>query len=240
MGLSWVGDQLGSLWSAEDATSSRGIAATEISDSQLNQFLANPIDYIYDMGARFIDMIASGISSRYGCAEWTGVPHLSECTSPMSWECANCNEKLNMFCGVAGYIGANFITNFFTGGAVAAVQISSKIAASTVFAVARSVPGAARITQAMAGAGRVARIGGAIGGTLRGAWSALKNSRTVQGVTSVARQLRAAGAAVNGFARKKIFTYARGQDLVINAARGYGPSVDGSFPSRLPGNQRGR
>lgn len=232
MGLSWVGDQFGSMWAAENATSTRGIAATEITDSQLDQFLASPIDYIYDMGARFIDMITSGISSRYGCAEWTGVPHVSECLKPMSWECANCNEKLNMICGVTGYIGANFISNFFTGGAVAAVQISSKIAASTTFAIARSVPGAARISEAMATAGRVARIGsitGAITGTLRGAWTALKNSRTVQGASSVARQLRAGGAAVNGFARKKVFLYARGQDSVISAARAYNRLTLGAF-----------
>ena len=229
MGLSWVGDQLGSLWGAEDATSTRGIAATEVSDSQLDQFLAHPIDYIYNMGARFMQMIGEGISSRYGCAEWTGVPHLSECISPMSWECANCNEKLNMVCGVTGYIGANFITNFFTGGAVAAVQITSKIAASTVFTVARNIPGAARISQSMATAGRVGRLTGAVTGTIRSAWSALKTSRTVQGAASVARQLRAAGAAANGFARKRIFLYAQGSDLAIAAARGYNRLTTGAF-----------
>ncbi len=228
MGLSWVGDQIGSLWAAEDATSTRGIAATEISDSQLDQFLAHPIDYIYNMGARFVQMISDGISSRYGCAEWSGVPHVSECLKPMSWECANCNEKLNMICGVTGYIGANFITNFFTGGAVAAVQISSKIAASAVFTVARNIPGAARISRAMATAGKVGRIG-AIGGTIRAAWTAVKSSRTVAGAASVARQLRAAGAAVNGFARKRIFLYAQGSDLVIAAARGYNRLTSGAF-----------
>ena len=232
MGVSWVGNQFGSMWSAENATSTRGIAATEITDSQLDQFLASPIDYIYNMGARFIDMIMRGISSRYGCAEWTGVPHVSECLKPMSLECANCNEILNMFCGVTGYIGGSFISSFFTGGAVAAVQISSKIAASTTFAIARSVPGAARISEAMADAGRLARIGsitGAITGTLRGAWAALKNSRTVMGVTIVARQIRAGGGIVNGFARKKIFLYARGQDKVINAARAYNRLTLGAF-----------
>ena len=228
MGLSWVGDQLGSLWRAEDATSTRGIAATEISDSQLDQFLAHPIDYIYNMGARFIQMIGEGISSRYGCAEWSGVPHVSECISPMSWECANCNEKLNIICGVTGYIGANFITNFFTGGAVAAVQITSKIAASAVFTVARNIPGAARISRLMSTAGRVGRLG-AVTGTIRAAWTAVKTSRTVQGAASVARQLRAAGAAVNGFARKRIFLYAQGSDLVIAAARGYNRLTSGAF-----------
>ena len=229
MGVSWVGDQIGSLWRAEDQTSTRGIAATEVSDSQLDQFLADPINYIYNFGKRLIDQIISSISSRYGCAEWSGLPHISECVQPMSWDCANCNEKINMICGVAGYIGANFITNFFTGGAIAATQIAGKIAASAVFTVARTIPGAARIAETMAAAGRLSRVSSLITGSLRNAWTAVRASRTVQGVGSIARQLRAAGAVVNGFARKKIFLYAAGQDGVIAAVKAYHRLAMGAF-----------
>lgn len=221
MGVSWVGDQIGSLWRAEDQTSTRGIAATEVSDSQLDQFLADPINYIYNFGKRMIDMITSSISSRYGCAEWSGLPHISECVQPMSWDCANCNEKLNMICGVAGYVGANFITNFFTGGAVAAGQITAKIASSAVFAVARQIPGAARIAETMAVAGRLSRVSGLLTGSIRNVWSAVRASRTVQGIGSITRQLRAAGAAVNGFARKRVFLYAQGSDALIASVKAY-------------------
>lgn len=222
MGIGWVGDQLGSLFSAEDATSSRGIAATEVSDSQLSQFLADPIAYLYNLGGQLMSMIANSISSRYGCAEWTGAPHVSECTRPMSWECANCDEKLNMVCGVTGYVGATIVTTFFTGGATAVAQIGGKLASTSVIAVARSIPGAARIAETMAVAGRLTRGGaGLLTGTVRQVWSAVMASRSAQAIGSVANQLRTAGAAVNGFAQKRIFLYARTQTAVIEAARAY-------------------
>lgn len=222
MGVSWVGDKVGSLFAAEDATSSRGIAATEVSESQLDQFIADPVAYLYNLGGQLMSMIANSISSRYGCAEWTGVPHVSECTRPMSWECASCDEKLNMVCGVTGYVGATIVTTFFTGGATAIAQIGSKLATTSVIAVARSIPGAARIAQTMSVAGRLSRGGaGLLTGTIRQVWNAVRTSRSAQAIGSVATQLRAAGAAANGFAQKRIFLYARTQTAVIEAARAY-------------------
>lgn len=225
MVVGWAGDAIGSLWASEDATSSRGIAATEATDSQLDRFLADPISYLYEMGQNFMTAISDGIKSRYGCAAWSGLPHISECTQPMSWECADCNEKLNMACGIAGYIAGNFVTNFFTGGAAAAARLTASVAATTTFRIASSVPGAAALMERMAvagaRAGRLGRVGSVIGGTIRAAWTGITASRPVQGTLSVARTLIARGRVVNEYARKKVFLYAPGQDLVINAARGY-------------------
>jgi hypothetical protein len=221
MAAGWVGNKIGSLWRAEDATSTRGIAATEATDSELNHFLAHPIDYLVQKSKQFLNSISEGIKSRYGCAKWSGTPHLSECLQPMSFECADCNGKINMVCGVVGYIGGNFISNFFTGGAAAAARISAKIAASTVFKVARTVPGAERIMAKMATGGRISRGAALLSGTLRSTWAAVNSSRVVRGTLSAARQLHATGAAANGFARKKIFLYAAGQDTVIGLVKGY-------------------
>lgn len=230
MGISWVGDQLGSLFSAEDATSSRGIAATEVSDSQLSQFLADPVAYLYNFGAQLMGMIANSISSRYGCAEWTGVPHVSECTRPMSWECASCDEKLNMVCGVTGYIGATIVTSFFTGGATAMAQISGKLATTSAIAVARNIPGAARIARTMSSAGRLSRgAGGLISGSVRQVWGAVAGSRSVQAISSVLTQLRAAGSALNGVAGKRIFLYAQTQTAVIEAVQAYNRLARAAF-----------
>ncbi len=230
MGISWVGDQLGSLFASEDATSSRGIAATEVSESQLSQFLADPVRYLYNFGAQLMGMIAKSISSRYGCAEWTGVPHISECTRPMSWECANCDEKLNMVCGVTGYVGATIVTSFFTGGATAIAQVSAKLATSSVIAVARNIPGAARIAQTMATAGRLSRgAGGLLSGSVRQVWGAVAVSRSTRAIGSVVAQLRAAGSALNGFAGKRIFLYAQTQAAVIEAAQAYNRLARAAF-----------
>lgn len=214
MAANWVGEQLGSLWRSEDATSRRGIAATEATDSELDRFMDNPFGYIAEKGQQFLNIIIQGISSRYGCAEWTGTPHLSECLRPMSWECADCNEKTNMVCGVAGYVAGNFVTNFFTGGAAAAVQLSAQAVKAGTFAVARGVPGATRVLEAMGRGGRIGRAAGVVGGTVRTAWNGIKNSRTVQGILSVA-------ARVNNAARKRVMLYAPAQDAMIAAARGY-------------------
>ncbi len=222
MGVSWAADKLGSLFTAEDATSSRGIAATEISESQLDQFIADPVTYLYNLGGQLMAMIGNSISSRYGCAEWTGAPHVSECIRPMSWECASCDEKLNMACGVTSYIGATIVTTFFTGGATAVAQIGQKLVSTSVIAVARSIPGAARIAQTMAVAGKLSRGGaGLLTGTIRQVWRAVMTSRSVQAIGSVVTQLRAAGSVLNGVAQKRIFLYARTQTAVIEAAKAY-------------------
>lgn len=222
MAVGWLGEQIGSLWGAEDATSQRGIAATEATDSELDRFMDDPFGFIAEKGRQFFNMIVEGISSRYGCAEWTGVPHFSECLRPMSFECADCNQKLNMVCGVVGYVGGNFVTNFFTGGAIGAVQLTGQIAKAGVFTVARNVPGGARLMEAMAAGGRLSRAAGLVTGTVRTAWAALKNSRTVQGVLSVATR-------VNNGARKYIFLYAPGQDLIVDAARAYHRLTFGAY-----------
>ena len=221
MGVSWVGNKIGSLWKSEDATSTRGIAATEISDSELDKFLDDPIEYIADFGKKLIDMITQGISKRYGCAKWTGAPHLSECVEPMSWDCANCNEKMNMVCGVTGYIGATVVAAFFTGGATAAVQVSSRVAASTAITIAKTIPGAARLAETMSLAGKVGRVSSLISGTVKSLWGAVAASRTVQGISSVASKLKVAGAAANGFARKNVLFFAAGQDAVVNSVKAY-------------------
>lgn len=221
MGVSWVGNKIGSLWKAEDATSNRGIAATEITDSELDKFLDDPVSYITDFGKKLIDMITQGISKRYGCAKWTGIPHVSECIEPMSWDCANCNEKMNMVCGVTGYVGATVVAAFFTGGASAAVQVSSRVAASTAITIAKAIPGAARLAETMSLAGKVGRVSSLISGSVKSLWGAVAASRTVQGISSVASKLKVAGVAANGFARKSVLFYATGQDAVINSVKAY-------------------
>lgn len=221
MTVNWAGDRLGSLFAAEDATSTRGIAATEVNEDQLSLFLADPIGFLHSLGGQLLNMITRSISERYGCAEWTGEPHLSECIQPMSWECANCNEKLNMVCGVTSYIGATVITTFFTGGATAIAQIGGKLATTSVIAVARNIPGASRIAQTMATAGKLTRVGGVITGTVRSVWASVMASRSVQAISSVVAQLGAAGARANAAIGSRVFLYASTQTAVIEAARAY-------------------
>lgn len=214
LAVNWAGEKIGSLWRSENATSTRGIAATEITDAEADQSQQNMLQFMFEKGKQLINAISDGIKSRYGCAQWTGAPHISECVQPMSFECADCNQKLNMVCGVGAYIGANVISNFFTGGAVAGVQLTGRIAKATTFAIARTVPGGARLVERMSLGGRIGKAGSLIGGTIRAAWTGIKTSRPVQGMLSVA-------ARVNNSARKSVFMYAQGQDATIALARGY-------------------
>lgn len=214
MAFNWAGDKIGSLWRAEDATSTRGIAATELTDAEAKQSQQNMFEFIFEKGKQLINSISDGIKSRYGCAKWTGAEHISECEQPMSFECADCNTKLNMICGVGAYIGANAISNFFTGGAIAAVQLSGKIAKAMTFAVAKTVPGGAKVVERMSRGGRLGKAGAFVAGTVRNAWAGIKNSRPVQGILSVAGK-------VNNAARKNIFTFAQGQDATVALVRGY-------------------
>lgn len=131
------------IWGNEDATSEKGLIATGLTDEQLDQAEADQPGFFKSLFDSVYKGIEDGIKNGFACEDWEGIPYNSACLKPMkSWDCSTCDQKISAICGVAGYIGAEVITAFFTGGATA---VTKTVATTTLKAVA--------ITAKMAGKG---------------------------------------------------------------------------------------
>lgn len=67
------------------------------------------------------------------CGKWEGVPHFSKCLQPLdSYDCISCKQAVNGLCAATGYIVAEIVPAFLTGGLLTAakhgVNGASKIA----------------------------------------------------------------------------------------------------------------
>lgn len=114
-------DSIGKLFSnVEDKTTEKMMAAQKLPNSSLQKFKEDPLLFVKNMVKSLYDSVIKGIKTNYGCEKWSGTPHVSKCLVPMSnWKCGNCNQKLNVVCGVVGFGAGEIVTAFFTGGAVA-------------------------------------------------------------------------------------------------------------------------
>lgn len=191
----------------EDQTSRRAIAATEISDSQLDKFLSDPFGFMKQMVSSMMEAANQHIKYTYGCEEWSGTAHLSTCLRPMqNFDCGTCQQKLNATCGVVSYFVGNFVTNYFCGGAAAVYTMaktaaSSKLTAKMTFSLA-SFPAKGVIT----GTGSIISRGGKV--VLKStiaAWNRVKHLPGVRTISEVTAELASKGTSAIGSASKLIF-----------------------------------
>jgi hypothetical protein len=83
-------------------------------------------------------MIDQGIKDNFGCNEWSesryspvygGQPR---CLDPVvSWGCATCSQKMNMSCGIVGFVGGEIVTAYLTGGTVGLIKAGVKAGAAS-------------------------------------------------------------------------------------------------------------
>lgn len=115
-----VADWLGIVQKNEKATSDKLLAAQQASPGFIKQFAANPIETIKTLTSSLYNGIRDAAFESYGCEQWSGAPFVSRCVKPMSnWDCATCQQKLQVMCGVAGYALGEIPTAILTGGLVA-------------------------------------------------------------------------------------------------------------------------
>lgn len=112
-----------SIWSmfgeVEDKSSEKLMLMQQMEDNALDKFMADPFGSIAKFSKLMFDSIKQSARNHYGCEEWSGAPHISECLQPMSnWDCGTCRQKMNVWCGVAGFTGGELLTAFLTGGLV--------------------------------------------------------------------------------------------------------------------------
>ena len=215
-GYNYVVDSIGSVFSdVEDATSEKMMAASQLPDSALDQFKRDPLAFVKDMASALYESIASSVKEHYGCNKWSGLAYASTCVEPMdNWECATCNQRLNVICGVTGFAAGEIVTAFFTGGTVAvgktvgmtAVKGGAVLAARVGNMIKRIPPVAyvARVApKGISAAGRAAHLAHLKALT---AWEKVGNLRHITSLKAVAEKVQRGTIAVSSSAPVKVVT----------------------------------
>lgn len=135
----WVSSWWSDSEPVEDSTSIKQAFIENQPESFFSKFLKNPLGTFTDMMGNFLSSMGSyvgdAIQDNFGCAEWadsrlTNPINPPVCKKPIvSWGCASCSQKMNMACGVAGFLGGEVLLAFLTGGVVNAASKSAKLAA---------------------------------------------------------------------------------------------------------------
>lgn len=142
-------------------------------DSFFSDFLKNPISTTKDLLSKlfnsFKQYIGEAIGNNFGCTKWSSSrfnPLDGEeafCEEPVvSWDCATCSQKMNMACGVVGFVGGEILTSFVAGKALA---YGAKMSQFTKLNVAAS-----KVAKTKA-ASKVAKAGKFVGSKITGAFS---------------------------------------------------------------------
>tara|TARA_R110000868_G_scaffold90968_7_gene252145 strand:+ start:2049 stop:5897 length:3849 start_codon:yes stop_codon:yes gene_type:complete len=196
------------LWGndvVEDATADQhnvlAQVPNEVDEEELPEATGNVISRLID---GVMNSVKEGTLDQFSCSKWEGGVSgmgglgglANRVTSSVgvggarcveaapSFECASAKQKVQMFCGVAGFIGGEIVTTLLTGGTVRAASIAGK-------AGARVLSNGGRVARATLAVGR-----GAMGLT-RGVISGVGT-----GVSWVATTAAKGGRATGGIALK--------------------------------------
>lgn len=216
-GVVSAGQALGLIRRSERSTSERAMAAQQSGPSFINQFRRDPGGTLRQLASNIFQGLKTAAMSSYGCERWSGTPFVSQCVRPMSnWDCASCQQKITVFCGIGGIAIGEIVTGFFTGGLAAgatyiargALAVSKSVArgarvstaaASTMRAAQAALRAIPRSAEGVAAASRVSLRATQVGGRVLSAaerqavraWNAIKNHRVTrtldQALTAVGR-----------------------------------------------------
>ena len=153
-GLKAAGRSVSSLWSEteelESATSTQLLLAEHQDDSFFAKArrdgwfktLSNSMNDFFNEIQHFL---GGAIGSQFSCPEQLAHPFENiECEEPyLGWDCASCAQRVNMICGVTGFLGGEAVSAFLTGGAIGTIIRGSALAGRA----ARSTSVAARMSR---------------------------------------------------------------------------------------------
>ncbi len=193
-----TGEWLGLIRRSEATTSERAMMAQQAGPGFLSRLASDPAGTIRKMASDLFDAVQESAMNHYGCEQWSGAPFVSNCLRPMTtWNCGTCQQKTQVFCGIAGYavgeIGTAFLTGGIFSGAKIAVQGAVKLGAGPSRTVAaflgRTFPRtSAEVAEA---AGRVRNLAAngftAAQNRLFDAWNAISNSQVTRAIATAAR-----------------------------------------------------
>lgn len=200
------GEWTGLVRRAERRSSEKLMAAQQAGPGFIRRFISNPGQVMRQMASQMFEGIKQAAMSSYGCERWSGAPFVSRCLQPMTnWNCATCQQKLQLMCGVAGFAVGEIGTALLTGGLAAGARFVasaaknaviagarsrrlSQLATATMRAIPRARPALARATVAVTEAS-VRTLTAAQRTALR-AWDAIANSRITNAIGAAARAAR--------------------------------------------------
>ncbi|TNF02154.1 MAG: hypothetical protein EP326_03495 [Deltaproteobacteria bacterium] len=133
------------IWGVEEPTRNQHHVLQEESDKGIIEWVEDAAKKVKETVMGFFSamgtMIDEGIKDNFGCAERTesryaaiygGTPR---CKEPVvSWGCATCSQRMNMSCGIVGYVGGEIVTAYLTGGALSMIKAGAKAGAASKLA----------------------------------------------------------------------------------------------------------
>ncbi|MFL5784653.1 MAG: hypothetical protein ACJ76H_08600 [Bacteriovoracaceae bacterium] len=138
-GLRKIGEWTGLIQRQERSSSERLMAAQQMGPSFISRFIAHPVNTMEAMITAMFNGIKTAAMSSYGCEQWSGAPFISSCLRPMTnWNCASCQQKLQLMCGIAGFAIGEIGTALLTGGLAAGGKAIAGAALRGVKAGARA------------------------------------------------------------------------------------------------------
>jgi hypothetical protein len=151
-GASYVGKKVVSgwkgLWGIEDKSSESLHAASQTTPEQVSKFWTHPLEFMSEKTAELASAFWSFTLESFGCKEWEGLPHASRCKEPLpAWQCATCEQKLNLSCGMLGLAGAEVVSAYLTGGATTLGKSGLKTAAAVTAKAGKALKAAMPILE---------------------------------------------------------------------------------------------
>jgi hypothetical protein len=108
----------------EKETSRKNHLAQNATDDFLEQMLHHPIETISNIASGVYKSIQKAAMENYACPK--KLPS-GECATPIpQWNCASCEQKTNVICGVAGYAIGEIGTSIITGGLFKGAVLAGK------------------------------------------------------------------------------------------------------------------
>ncbi len=194
-GAKWVakkaGEFLGFIKRSEAKTSEKAMLAQQAGPGLLRQLITNPLATMKKMASNLYESLEAAAMNHYGCEKWSGLPFRSTCLRPMTtWKCGTCQQKTQVYCGIAGYAAGEIGTAFLTGGLLSGGKIALKGAVKIASGPARNVAAflgktfpksASAVAKAAGTVKMLAQVGlTAAQKRLISGWQAVKNSRATK------------------------------------------------------------
>lgn len=202
-GVRAIGEWTGIIRNAENSTTEKLMAAQRAGRNYVKKFIRSPLQTMRETASAIFNGVKEAAMSSYGCEQWADPrrPFVSRCVRPMSnWNCASCQQKFQVMCGIAGMaigeIPAALLTGGVAGGARAIARAASAAVRSNarVGRVNRGVAGILSKFRPPAGLSRATEVISrqtrrltAIEQRMISRWGTLKESALAKSITRSAR-----------------------------------------------------
>jgi hypothetical protein len=139
-GVRAIGEWTGIIRNAENSTTEKLMAAQRAGRAYVRKFVSAPIKTMRETATAIFNGVKEAAMSSYGCEQWADPrrPFVSRCVRPMSnWNCASCQQKFQVMCGIAGMAIGEIPAALLTGGVAGAARGIARAASAAVRANAR-------------------------------------------------------------------------------------------------------